>query len=187
MFTICTKWKLFTVGTWNVANTYMYVHLMIKKQRIWYALMAQEETVVQQKASVLWQGSYQDWSIESTACYYWTTLPSYSWHYLADIILIAKYSWSINHALVVIEAGATSKLGHKNKVAKNMHFKLIKSLKQNYPQQQHENKHTTAHMSWQYLYKISDFLKISFNIKKLWNQSVFRKNMKFSVSTDLWN
>ena len=42
-------------------------------------------------------------------------------------------------------------------------------------------------MSKDCLHKISDFLEIFFNIKNLWNQSVFSTNIKFSGSTDLGN
>ena len=49
--------------------------------------------------------------------------------------------------MVLIGASTTNMLGHKNTAAKNMDFKMIESLKQNYPQQEHENKHRTAHMS----------------------------------------
>ena len=47
---------------------------------------------------------------------------------------------------MLTEAGNTSNLGIKNRVAKYMVLKLIYSLKQNYSQQEHENEHTTAHM-----------------------------------------
>ena len=68
-----------------------------------------------------------------------------------------------------------------------MVLKCILSLKQNHLQKEHENNHNAAYMSWQCLHKISDFLKIFFNIKNLWNQSILRENMKFSGSTDLQN
>ena len=74
-------------------------------------------------------------------------------------------SFSLHYAIELIEAGKTSNLGHKKRVAKKMVLKFIQSLKQNYPHQEHENKHTSAQMSWQCHHKISDFLKFFFHIK----------------------